>query len=161
MTKVSFSISPSSEYSGLISFRIDLFDLPAFQGTLKSLLQQHNSKASIFQHLAFFVVQLSHPYMTTGKTVALTIWTVTCLLMLLLLSVCVSPKFIYGNLILNVMILGGEVFERLSGHEYRIPMNGINDLYKRSSESTLVLSAMLRTHLSMNQEVRPSHQTPD
>ena len=67
----SFSISPSSEYSGLISFRIDWFDLPAAQGTLKSLLQQHNSKASILRHSAFFIVQLSHLYMTTGKTLAL------------------------------------------------------------------------------------------
>ena len=68
----SFSISPSNEYSGLISFRIDWFDLPAVQGTLKSLLQQHSSKASILQRSAFFIVQLSHPYMTTGKTIALT-----------------------------------------------------------------------------------------
>ena len=68
----SFSISPSSEYSGLISFRIDWFDLLAVQGTLKSLLQHHSSKASILQHSAFFIVQLSHPYMTTGKTIALT-----------------------------------------------------------------------------------------
>ena len=68
----SFSISPSNEYSGLISFRIDWFDLLAGQGTLKSLLQHHSSKASIFQHSAFFLVQLSQPYMTTGKTRALT-----------------------------------------------------------------------------------------
>ena len=68
----SFSISPSNEYSGLISFRIDWFDLFAIQGTLKSLLQHHSSKASILQCLAFFMVQLSHPYMTTGKTIALT-----------------------------------------------------------------------------------------
>ena len=68
----SFSISPSSEYSGLISFRIDWFDLLAVQGTLKSLLQHHNSKASVLQCSAFFVVQLSHPYMTTGETIALT-----------------------------------------------------------------------------------------
>ena len=67
----SFSISPSSEYSVLISFRIDWLDLVAVQGTLKSLLQHHNSKASIFWHSAFFIVHLSHPYMTTGKTVAL------------------------------------------------------------------------------------------
>ena len=72
----SFSISPSSEYSGLISFRIDWFDLLAVQGTLKSLLQHHSSKASILLHLAFFVVQLSYLYMTTGKTTALTMWTV-------------------------------------------------------------------------------------
>ena len=70
-----FSISPSNEYSGLISFRIDCFDLLAVQGTLKSLLQHHSSKASILQHSALFLVQLSHPYMTTGKTIALTRWT--------------------------------------------------------------------------------------
>ena len=68
----SFSFSPSSEYSGLISFRIDWFDLLAVQGTLKSLLQHHSSRTSIFQCSAFFMVQLSHPYMTTGKTIALT-----------------------------------------------------------------------------------------
>ena len=67
-----FSISPSSEDSGLISFRMDWLDLLAVQGTLKSLLQHHSSKASILWHSAFFIVQLSHPYMTTGKTVALT-----------------------------------------------------------------------------------------
>ena len=71
----SFSISPSNEYSGLISFRMDWLDLFAVQGTLKSLLQHHSSKASILQHSAFFIVQLSHPYMTTGKTIALTRWT--------------------------------------------------------------------------------------
>ena len=68
----SFSISPSNDYSGLISFRMDWLDLLAVQGTLKSLLQHHSSKASILQSSAFFVVQLSHPYMTTGKTIALT-----------------------------------------------------------------------------------------
>ena len=71
----SFSISPSNEYSGLISFRIDWFDLLAVHGTLKSLLQHHSSKASILQHSAFFMVQLSHSYMTPGKTIALTRWT--------------------------------------------------------------------------------------
>ena len=68
----SFSLSPSNEYSGLISFRIDWFDLFAVQGTLKSLLQHHNLKASILQHSAFFMGPFSHPYMTTGKTIALT-----------------------------------------------------------------------------------------
>ena len=68
----SFSVSPSNEYSGLISFRMDWLDLLAVQGTLKSLLQYHTSKASILWHSAFFTVQLSHPYMTTGKTIALT-----------------------------------------------------------------------------------------
>ena len=72
----SFSISPCSEYSGLISFRIDWFDILAVQGTLKSLLQHHSSKASILRHSAFFMVQLSYPYMTTGKkAIALTRWT--------------------------------------------------------------------------------------
>ena len=71
----SFSISPSSEYSGLISCRMDWLDLLAVQGTLKSLLQHHSSKASILQCSAFFMVQLSHPCMTTGKTIALTRWT--------------------------------------------------------------------------------------
>ena len=68
-------MSPSNEYSGLISFRIDWFDLLAVQGTLKSLLQHHSSKASILQCSAFFMVQFSHPYMTTGRAIALTIWT--------------------------------------------------------------------------------------
>ena len=71
----SFNISPSNEYSRLISFRMDWFDLLAVQGTLKSLLQYHSSEASILCHLACFMVQLSHPYMTTGKTIALTMWT--------------------------------------------------------------------------------------
>ena len=71
----SVNISPLNEYSGLISFRIDRLDLLAVQGTLKSVLQHHSSKASIFQHSAFFIVQLSHPYMTTGKTISLTIQT--------------------------------------------------------------------------------------
>ena len=71
----SFSVSPSNEHPGLISFRKDWLDLLAVQGTLKSLLQHHSSKASIFRHSAFFTVQLSHSYMTTGKTIALTRWT--------------------------------------------------------------------------------------
>ena len=71
----SFSISPSNECSGLISFRMDWLDLLAVQGTLKSLLQHHSSKASILQCSAFFMIQLSHPYMTTGKIIALTRWT--------------------------------------------------------------------------------------
>ena len=72
---LSFSISPSIEYSGLIFFTIDWFDLLAVQGTLKSLLQHHSSKASILWHTAFFIVQHSYPYMTTGKAIALTRWT--------------------------------------------------------------------------------------
>ena len=76
----SFSISPSNEYSGLISFRIGWFDLLAVQGALKNLLQLQSSKASILQHSAFFMVQLSHPYMTTGKTIAFTVGKVMSLL---------------------------------------------------------------------------------
>ena len=71
----SFNISLCNEHPGLISFRMDWLDLLAVQGTLKSLLQHHGSKASVFQHSAFFTVQLSHPYMTTGKTIGLTRWT--------------------------------------------------------------------------------------
>ena len=71
----SFSISPSNEHAGLISFRMDWLDLLAVQGTLKSLLQYHNSKTALFQRSTFFTVQLSHPYMTIGKTIALTRWT--------------------------------------------------------------------------------------
>ena len=82
----SFSISPSNDYSGLISFRIDWFDLLAVQGTLKSLLQHHTSIASILWHSAFFTVQLSHPYMTTGKTIALTRLTIAGKVMPLLLN---------------------------------------------------------------------------
>src|SRR5574337_372646 len=83
----SFNISPSNEYSALISFRMDWLDLPAAQGTLKSLLQHRSSKASILQHSAFFVVQLSCPYMTTGKTIALTRWTFVGKAMSLLLNI--------------------------------------------------------------------------
>ena len=82
----SFSISPSNEYSGLISFRLDRLDLLAVQGTLKSLLQHHSSKASILWYSAFFIVQLSHPYMTTGKTIALTRWTFVDKVMTLLFN---------------------------------------------------------------------------
>ena len=82
----SFRISPSSEYSGLISFRMDWLDLLAVQGTLKSFLQHHSSKATILRYSAFFIVQLSHPYVTTGKTIALTRWTFVGKVMSLLLN---------------------------------------------------------------------------
>ena len=75
MLEFSFNISPSNEHPGLISFRMDWLDLLAVQGTLKSLLQHHTLKASVLQHSTFFIVQLSHPYITTGKTIALTKWT--------------------------------------------------------------------------------------
>ena len=90
----SFSISPSSEYSGLISFRMDWFDLLAVQGTLKSLLQHHSSKASILWCSAFFMVQLSHPYMTTGKTITLTRWTLPTKVSLV--KAMVFPVVMYG-----------------------------------------------------------------
>ena len=82
----SFSISPSNKYSELISFRMDWFDLPAVQGTLRSRLQHHSSKASIFWCSAFFMVQHSHPYITTGKTIALTRWTFVSKVMSLLFN---------------------------------------------------------------------------
>ena len=86
----SFSIIPSKEHPGLISFRMDWLDLLAVQGTLKSLLQHHSSKASVLQCSAFFTVQLSHPYMTTGKTIALTRWTFVDRVMSLLLNILSS-----------------------------------------------------------------------
>ena len=89
----SFSISPSNEYSGLISFRMDWFDLLAVQGTLKCLLQHHNSKASILLRSAFFIVHLSHPYMTTGKTKALTRWTFVGKVMSLLFNMLSRLKY--------------------------------------------------------------------
>ena len=86
----SFCISHSNEYSGLISFRIDWFDLLAVQGTLKSIFQHDSSKTSILQHSAFFIVQLSHPYMTTGKTIALTRWTFVDKVMSVFLLCCLG-----------------------------------------------------------------------
>ena len=86
----SFSISPSSEHPGLTSFRIDELELLAVQETLKSLLQHHSSKASVFRHSTFFIVQLSHPYMTTGKTIALTRWTFVGKVMALLFNMLSS-----------------------------------------------------------------------
>ena len=83
-----FSISPSNEYSGLISFRIDFFALLAVQRTLRSLLQHHSSKVSILWHSAFFIVQLSHPYTMTGETISLTRWTFVCKVMSLLFLTC-------------------------------------------------------------------------
>ena len=96
----SFNISPSNEHSGLISFRMDWLDLLTVQGTLKSLLQHHSSKASILWHSAFFIVQLSHPYMTTGKTIAMTRWTFVDKVMSLLLNfieVCLIYSWRDGN----------------------------------------------------------------
>ena len=93
----SFTISPSNEYSGLISFRMDWLSLLAVQGTLKSLLQHHSSKASILRCSAFFMIQLSHPYMTTGKTIALTIWTFVSRVMSLLFVML--PRFVISEVV--------------------------------------------------------------
>ena len=90
---LSFSIIPSKEIPGLISFRMDWLDPLAVQGTLKSLLQHHSSKASTLRRSAFFTVQLSHPYMTTGKTIALTRWTFVGKVMSLLLNICIYRRF--------------------------------------------------------------------
>ena len=99
----SFSISPSNEYSGLIFFRIDWFDFLAVQGTLKSLLQHHSSKASILWCPAFFMVQLSHPYMATGKTIALTIWTFISKVMSLLFNTL--SRFVIAFLAMSKRLL--------------------------------------------------------
>jgi len=112
----SLNISPSNEYSGLISFRMDWLDLLAVQGTLKSPLQYHSSKASIFQHSAFFIVQFSHPYMTTGKTIALTRWTFVDKVMSLLfnmLSALVITFLPRSKLLLILWLqsLSGATFE--------------------------------------------------
>ena len=96
----SFNISPSNEYSGLISFRMDWLDLLAVQGTLKSLLQHHSSKASILLCSAFFIVQLSHPYMSTRKTIALTRWAFVCKVMSLLFNIYFIYYFISKLLII-------------------------------------------------------------
>ena len=92
----SFSISPSNEYSGLISFRTDWLDFLAVKGTLKSLLQHHSSKASILRCSAFFIVQLSHPCMITGKTTALTRWTLVSKVMSLLFNMVFNILFFQG-----------------------------------------------------------------
>ena len=92
---LSFNVSPSNEYPGLVSFRMDWLDLLAVQGTLNSLLQHHSSKASILQHSMFFIVQLSHPYMTTGKTMALTRWTFVVKVMSLLFNMLIWPQLFF------------------------------------------------------------------
>ena len=105
----SFSISPSNEHPGLISFRMDWLDLLAVQGTLKSLLQHHSSKASILRLSAFFTVQLSHPYMTTGKTIALTRQTFVGKVMSLLLNM---PSRLVITFLPRNTITGGQMTDR-------------------------------------------------
>ena len=99
----SFSISPSNEYSGLISFRMDWLDLLAVQGALKSLLWHHSSKASILRHSALFIVQLLHPYMTTGKSIALTRWTFVGKVMSLLFNML-------SRLVVTLFFQGARIF---------------------------------------------------
>ena len=99
----SFSICPSNEHPGLISFSMDWLDLLAVQGTLKSLLQQHSSKASVLQCSAFFIVQLSHPYMTTGKTIALTRWTFVGKVMALLFNMLSRFVLVLSNRTLDAL----------------------------------------------------------
>ena len=115
----SFTVSPSNEYSGLISFRIDQFDLLAVQGTLKSLLQHHTSKTSILRCSAFFIVQLSHPYMATGKTIALTIWTFVNKVMYLLFNIL--SRFVIAFLPRNKRLLTMSMNENIvTQHGYTL-----------------------------------------
>ena len=111
----SFSISPSNEYSGLISLRMDWLNLLAGQGTLKSLLQHHSSKASILRHSAFFIVQLSHPYMTTGKTIALTRRTfdgkVMSLLFNMLSRLIITFLLRSKHLLISSTVKGWQIFQ--------------------------------------------------
>ena len=104
----SFNFSPCNEHPGLISFRVDWLDLLAVQGTLKSLLQHHSSKASILQRSAFFIVQLSHPYMTTGETITLTRWTFVNKVMSLLIFNCFCLNSCDCLRILSVLFLWPE-----------------------------------------------------
>ena len=101
----SFSISPSNEYSEMISIRMDWLDLLAVQGTLKSLLQHRSSKASILRHSAFFIIQLSHPYMTTGKTIVLTRWTFVGKVMSLLFNMLSSSVIAFLPKSMHIFIL--------------------------------------------------------
>ena len=119
----SFSISPSNEYTGLISFWIDWFDLCAVQGTLKSLLQHHSSKASILWCSVFFMVQLSHPYMTTGKTIALTRWTFVSKVMPLLFNMLSRFSMLFNMLSRATVLLAHQELdmpESLSTHTHTL-----------------------------------------
>ena len=120
----SFNMSPSNKYSRLISFRIDWLDLFAVQGTLKSLLQHHSPKASILWHSAFFIVQLSHPYMTTGKTIALTRWTFVGKVMSLLFNMQSRLVIAFlssgGHANLNSLTFGEPLMFLWDFHMYKI-----------------------------------------
>ena len=141
-----FSISPSNEYSGLISFRMDWLDLLAVQGTLKSLLQHHSSKASILWHSTFFTVHLSHPYMTTGKTIALTIWTFVSKVISLLLNML--SRFVIAflprskdHLILGNVIWYSHLFKNCPRFVVIHIVKGFNILNKAELDVFLELSS--------------------
>ena len=133
-----FSISPSNEYSGLISFRLDWLDLLAVQGTLKSLLQCHSSKASILWCSAFFIVQLSHPYMTTGKTIALTRWTFIGKVMSLLLNML--SRLVITFLNSSCPITDGTTLAQLLSRVFTIEPHGfVHNNTDSSWSSSIVL----------------------
>ena len=141
----SFSISPSSEYSGLM----DWLDLLAVQGTIKSLLQHHSSKASILWHSAFFVVQLSHPYMSTGKTIALTTWTFVGKVMALLLNILHDPSvFSYPEV---TVLVGGKHHSTLSVHDTP------SKIYTILEVVVVVVFVLLLLFIFTKHEVRPIH----
>ena len=136
---LSFSNSSSKEYSGLISFGIDWFDLLAVQGTLKNLLQHHSSKASILWCSAFFMIQLSHPYMTTGKTIALTMWTFISKVMSLLFNM-LSRLVIYFLPRSKCLLISW----------LQLPSAGIMDSEKTGLKQFLLFSCFLCIYLFFN-----------
>ena len=162
----SFSISPSNEHPQLISFRMDWLDLLAVQGTLKNLLQHHSSKASILWHSAFFIVQLSHPYMTTGKTIALTRWTFVDKVMSLLfnmltrlvisflprskhLLIHIRASLISGNMYVKVMdiYICLVCFQKLS--EASVPSQDGKHLSKKETKILIQMNLVLLENKSI------------
>ena len=135
----SFSISPSNEYSGLISFRMDWLDPLAVQETLKSLLQHHSSKASILQHSAFFIVQLSHPYMTNGKTIALTRQTFVGRVMSLIFNM--QFRFVIAEMVAHFSVLAWRIPG--TGEPGGLPSMGSHRLGRDWSNLTAAAAAFL------------------
>ena len=141
----SFNISPFNEYSGLISFRMDWLDLLAIQGTPKSLLQHHSSKASIFQHSAFFIVQLLHPYMTTGKTIALTRRTFVVKVM---------------SLLFNMLQQVAHKNSPLAHPPHPLPLLFLETDRKDTDTWRRVLGSLYLDHLRVDQPVRGDTPSP-
>ena len=146
-----FSMSPSDEYSGLISFRMDWLDLLTVQGTLKSLLQHHSSKASILQCSAFFIVQLSHPYMTTGKTIALTRWTFAGKVMSLLFNMLSRLVIGEGN---GTPLQYSCLENLMDGRAWCAAVHGVAESWTRLSDFTFTfhfhaLEKEMATHSSV------------